>query len=337
MLGPLLRRTAVDSAAPPVSAAVGTALAGEGSPLDDGTRGTMEKRFGRDLSHVRVHADSSAGESARAIGARAYAYGRDVVFGPGEYRPRSDSGQRLIAHELAHVVQQSGRRDGGPALGARNSPSERQARHAVNGGPVGALGSFAPHIAREETATTTGTVDVIHVLPALGIVRMHTSQGVLEYSLTYNRQVEGEYTASVSVTQNEKKDKRTGRTSKSDTVTFGLEKVIFGSASELERFYFTWNWKPGQTNPADLLKNTPKVKIIVGAPVASGKARLIDVGEGDKAGPGGRKPGEGPGGGGEEGGGGGEGVKKGEGGGGTPRLGGKEQGGGTATSRSTRS
>ena len=67
----------------------------------------MEDRLGFDFSRVRVHTDAQAAQSARAVGARAYTIGSDVVFGAGEYAPRSREGQRLIAHELTHVRQQA--------------------------------------------------------------------------------------------------------------------------------------------------------------------------------------------------------------------------------------
>jgi len=79
---------------------------GSGQPMDGGTRQFMESRFGQDFSQVRIHTDSRAAESANAIQARAYTSGRDVVFGSGEYQPGSESGQRLLAHELVHVGQQ---------------------------------------------------------------------------------------------------------------------------------------------------------------------------------------------------------------------------------------
>jgi len=78
-----------------------------GSPLDRETRSFFEPRFGMDLSHVRIHIDSAAGESARAVNARAYTFGGNIVFGSGEYRPAHESGKRLLAHELAHVAQQN--------------------------------------------------------------------------------------------------------------------------------------------------------------------------------------------------------------------------------------
>ncbi|MGH3917625.1 MAG: eCIS core domain-containing protein, partial [Pseudonocardiaceae bacterium] len=69
----------------------------------------MEPRFGHDLSHIRIHTDRKAAESARAVKARAYTVGNDVVFGEGEgeYSPRTLAGQRLLAHELVHTLQQS--------------------------------------------------------------------------------------------------------------------------------------------------------------------------------------------------------------------------------------
>jgi hypothetical protein len=68
----------------------------------------MEQRFGHDFSDVRVHADSRAGESARAVNALAFTVGSSLVFAPGQYQPTSAEGQRLLAHELTHVVQQRG-------------------------------------------------------------------------------------------------------------------------------------------------------------------------------------------------------------------------------------
>jgi Domain of unknown function (DUF4157) len=81
-------------------------LSGSGRALDAGLRGDMEARFGRDFSNVRVHQGGLAERSAREVNARAYTVGSDVVFGAGEYAPGSQEGQRLLAHELAHVVQQ---------------------------------------------------------------------------------------------------------------------------------------------------------------------------------------------------------------------------------------
>jgi peptidoglycan hydrolase-like protein with peptidoglycan-binding domain len=87
--------------------AVHTVLnSGGGQPLDATTRAFMEPRFGHDFSQVRVHTDARAAESARAVSALAYTVGKNVVFGAGHYAPETSVGQRLLAHELTHVVQQ---------------------------------------------------------------------------------------------------------------------------------------------------------------------------------------------------------------------------------------
>jgi hypothetical protein len=83
-------------------------VSGTGQPLSESSRAFFEPRFGSDFNQVRVHTGSNAAESARSVNARAYTFGRDIVFGAGQYAPGSESGDRLLAHELAHVVQQEG-------------------------------------------------------------------------------------------------------------------------------------------------------------------------------------------------------------------------------------
>lgn len=95
--------------------AVGEVIRSPGQVLDPATRSFMESRLGHDFRHVRVHRDARAGETARAVGALAYTVGRHIVFGPGQYAPGSSAGRRLLAHELAHVAQQS-RGDGHAAV-----------------------------------------------------------------------------------------------------------------------------------------------------------------------------------------------------------------------------
>jgi len=82
-------------------------LRGGGQPLNPATRAFMEPRFGHDFSQVRIHTDGKAAESTRAVNALAYTVGRDVVFGAKQYAPETMNGQRLLAHELTHVLQQS--------------------------------------------------------------------------------------------------------------------------------------------------------------------------------------------------------------------------------------
>jgi outer membrane protein OmpA-like peptidoglycan-associated protein len=81
-------------------------LNGRGQPLPASSRGYFEPRFGHDFSRVRIHVDKRAAGMADSIGAKAFTLGQDVVFGEGRYQPDSREGRRLIAHELAHTIQQ---------------------------------------------------------------------------------------------------------------------------------------------------------------------------------------------------------------------------------------
>jgi hypothetical protein len=100
------RETADPSNTGDILAAVRNVLHSPGHPLNPETRAFMEPRFGHDFSQVRVHTDSQAAESARALGSRAYTVGPNVVFAEGMYAPSNDGGRQLLAHELVHVVQQ---------------------------------------------------------------------------------------------------------------------------------------------------------------------------------------------------------------------------------------
>lgn len=116
---------AAAAAAPPI---VHQVLGTPGEPLKPAARADMEPRFQHDFSAVRVHGDGRAAESAAAVGALAYTVGSHVVFGARQYRPESAAGRRLLAHELAHVVQQRGAAlQPRLAVGPADTPEERQA------------------------------------------------------------------------------------------------------------------------------------------------------------------------------------------------------------------
>ncbi len=83
-------------------------LIGRGRPLEESMRTFFEPRFGHDFSRVRVHADTKADMLNRMLSARAFTTGQDIFFRQGEYNPCSSDGKKLLAHELTHVVQQSG-------------------------------------------------------------------------------------------------------------------------------------------------------------------------------------------------------------------------------------
>ncbi len=78
-----------------------------GQPLPESVRASLEPRLGHDLSQVRLHTDSRANATAEALNARAYTIGHNIGFGAGEFAPGTDSGRRLLTHELVHVAQQA--------------------------------------------------------------------------------------------------------------------------------------------------------------------------------------------------------------------------------------
>jgi Domain of unknown function (DUF4157) len=100
-------------------ASVDQALSSSGRPLEPALRQDMEQRFGHDFSRVRVHSGVAAEQSARDVNAHAYTVENNIVFGAGRCAPGTREGQRLLAHELVHVVQQAA----GVAAAAQHSNS----------------------------------------------------------------------------------------------------------------------------------------------------------------------------------------------------------------------
>ena len=126
------------------------ATAGGGAALPAGMRAAMEGAFAADFSAVRVHTGPASDRVASGLGARALTAGRDIVFGPGAFRPHTPGGDRLLAHELAHVVQQAGGLpraaiDGG-AVDPLEKAAETAADQAVTSGRVAALAAEARHL-----------------------------------------------------------------------------------------------------------------------------------------------------------------------------------------------
>ena len=149
----ILQRTAVNSspvnAVPPI---VHEVLRSPGQPLDAQTRAFMEPRFGHDFSGVRVHTDARAAESARLVNALAYTVGNNVVFGAGQFAPQTPSGQRLMAHELTHTVQQNQtaglqtKLQVGPASDQYERQADSIADQVTGGRSAAPIGQSAPNI-----------------------------------------------------------------------------------------------------------------------------------------------------------------------------------------------
>lgn len=113
--------------APPI---VDRVLNSPGRPLDKATRDYFEPRFGYDLGKIRIHSDAQAAESARAVNALAYTVGDRIAFASGHYAPQSSAGRRLLAHELAHTIQQSGPGARSISPSALGAPRPVTASHA---------------------------------------------------------------------------------------------------------------------------------------------------------------------------------------------------------------
>lgn len=165
-----LQRAAINAAptngVPPI---VHDILNSSGQPLDSGTRAIMEPRFGRDFSNVRVHTDARAAESAQAVNALAYTVGCDVVFGANQYRPATNSGRQLLAHELVHTIQQGSSNTARPAAKAEGivlSSSQKAEREAD---------TVAQYIA---TGQWEGGISVQQPAPALQRQEVHGSPTV---------------------------------------------------------------------------------------------------------------------------------------------------------------
>jgi peptidoglycan hydrolase-like protein with peptidoglycan-binding domain len=133
-------------------------LRSPGQPLEAATRSFMEPRFGHDFSGTRVHADPAAAESARAVDALAYTVGHDVVLGHGQYAPQTTAGQRLLAHELTHVVQQTAGTKQGLTKGTSTCTGERHgvAPASFDGGSMDSLASAANSAHRASHRTAAG-------------------------------------------------------------------------------------------------------------------------------------------------------------------------------------
>jgi len=171
-----------------------------GDPLASDVRRRFEAASGRDLAAVRIHRDTAAGETARGLGAQAYTVGEHVTFAPGHYAPGTPTGDHLLAHELAHVVQQraAGRTvEGSGARGGRWSD-----------------GSSAKPLDRENAAKPC--VDVLGVRSSQFVNRWDAEDGE-ETGNAYRAQLEADLEASIQQLM---------RAEDCGTKTFGLRALL---------------------------------------------------------------------------------------------------------------
>jgi hypothetical protein len=155
----LQRRTAgrAPELAPPI---VHEVLRSPGHPLDVASRAYFEPRFGHDFSKVRVHSDARAAESARSVNSLAYTVAQDIAFGEGQFTPHTTAGRRLLAHELAHTVQQGGDAPPAPSLRIEEPGSvvEREANEAAE--RIGEGTPYSPKLSQGQTLARQGPAPV---------------------------------------------------------------------------------------------------------------------------------------------------------------------------------
>jgi hypothetical protein len=182
----LQRRRADERALDEIPPIVGDVLAASGQALDPATRAFMEARFDHDFSGVRVHADSRAADSAQAVNAHAYTVGSHVVFATGRFSGTTGPGRELLAHELAHVVQQT--RAGTSPIGESpqsEAEADRAARLVAGGDRAPALGAAPGTLARKPKAEAPPSVKRMTVVQAPGsVVAMFDGMPVL--TVAYN-------------------------------------------------------------------------------------------------------------------------------------------------------
>jgi hypothetical protein len=170
---PVRRRASTGNLHVGVSQDIEQVLRSPGSTLDTQQREYFSRGFGKDLSAVRLHSDTQAAASARSMSAQAYAVGEHIVFGAGQYRPETTWGRELLAHELAHVVQQSGGpgTSGPLAIGRADSPAEveadRMAGAVLAGGAARAAGAgiASPTVVARKTEPSADAVPAAAASP----------------------------------------------------------------------------------------------------------------------------------------------------------------------------
>ena len=229
-----------------------------GTALPNEVRAYFEPRFGRDFSQVRVHADGVAAVGAQAVQARAFTFGRDIVFGADEYSPATAEGKRLVAHELTHVVQQGAAPLGDAPRGKRQAAASEpgsggSAAHVPSAAPP-VLTRAAPQVARQANPEASAGSAVGYVAIYLdsegsgagACIDFHTAKGMYRYHLEDLGELKpGEYQANVVV--------------KGNNVDFTLD-VTSG-----ELFGFKYRIDPGQPNPTTFFRRQPSVTFTVSA------------------------------------------------------------------------
>lgn len=143
-------------------------MRGGGQPLPDSARDFFEPRFGQDFSRTRIHIDANAARSAEAMNARAFTSGNDIVFNANEYAPGSLDGQRLLAHELTHVVQQNSAVGPGSVVQRKPKISQRVGMRVVEKDD-GTIEVTANRPWTEGSGSGSTVIGIAHVTPGVSV------------------------------------------------------------------------------------------------------------------------------------------------------------------------
>jgi hypothetical protein len=173
--------------APPI---VHDVLRSSGKPLDEATRAHMEPRFGHDFSHVRIHTDSRAAESVRAVNAQAWTVGNHIAFGTAPYCPATTDGAQILAHELAHTIQQRGTSTNHLVIGTSDDVHEREASRVADTIETARTGEILSPVNEPRVMRThlfTSTISMKHRLLRSRTFRVAKGGVVVSASAVYQR------------------------------------------------------------------------------------------------------------------------------------------------------
>lgn len=251
---------------------------GAGAALDTTVRRPLEAHFGADLTDVRVHTGSQAADSARDLDALAYTSGRDIYFAQGMYAPSSGSGRRLLAHEVAHVVQQSAGKEpalatklaDGVKVGGANDALEGEAANSANHFMNSIPSTGQPQPMQRQSASldivmrqqdpkqsksdspSSSEGAQVEVDCGANLITLQQESTIIGYPLTQCDLSDGVY-ENVTVSVN----RPPGAGPSDGDVRFQIADVPTGT-----RFQFKYTVGPGQPSPAYLLKDGQKVRIV---------------------------------------------------------------------------
>jgi hypothetical protein len=172
-----------------------------GQALDSATRAVFEPRFGHDFSQVRVHADERASRSAQAVDAEAYTAGLHIAFASNRYAPQTPAGQHLLAHELAHVVQQ--RFLPGSSLNTRFPGFVSLQRQATGASaqPAQSLPNVAPGLGQKQAQDIDTMIKAGNFQGAVDMVVFYAGGGIAKnYSIDESLLADGKMTFDAGVT-----------------------------------------------------------------------------------------------------------------------------------------